>query len=167
MSFVLLSLFILVPLIEIGVFIEVGGFIGIWPTLAVIMLSAIAGSALIHHQGLAILAQVQDIFAAGRLPIREIFDGICLLLAGALLLTPGLVTDAFGTLLLVPIFRNLIRTVMLTHFLDRKKVGLNGGAPQGHSPKDGGGPGTIEGTYTVSRSDQEPHHRPSIDDRKT
>ena len=167
MPFVLLSLFILVPLIEIGVFIEVGGFIGLWPTLAVIVLSAIAGSALIRHQGLAILAQAQDNFAAGRLPIREIFDGVCLLLAGAFLLTPGFVTDAFGTLLLIPLFRNLIRTVVLTHFLDRKRVWMNGGAPQGDGPEDGGGPGTIEGNYTVSRSDQEPHHRPSIDDRKT
>ena len=61
MPMVLLSLFILVPLIEVGVFIEVGGIIGLWPTLAVIVLSAIAGSALIRHQGLAILGQAQKV----------------------------------------------------------------------------------------------------------
>ena len=75
--------------------------------------------------------------------------------------TPGFVTDAFGALLLIPPFRNLIRTVVLTHFLDRKKVWRNGGAPQGHSPDEGGpdeggGPATIEGKFTVSRSDREP-----------
>ena len=161
MPFVLLSLLILVPLIEIGVFIELGGIIGLWPTLAVIVLSAIGGSALIRHQGLAILGQAQHSFAAGRLPIREIFDGVCLLLAGAFLLTPGFVTDAFGALLLIPPFRNLIRTVVLTHFLERKKVWRNGGVPQGHSPDEGGpdeggGRATIEGKFTVSRSDREP-----------
>ena len=167
MPMMLLSLFILVPLIEIGVFIEVGGIIGLWPTLAVIVLSAIAGSALIRHQGLAILGQAQESFAAGRLPVREIFDGICLLLAGAFLLTPGFVTDAFGALLLIPPFRHLIRTVVLMHFLDRKKVWMNGGAPQGHGPEQGDGPATIEGKYTVSRSDQEPHQRPEANDNKT
>jgi UPF0716 protein FxsA len=164
MPWVLLSLFILMPMIEIGVFIEVGGIIGLWPTLAVIVLTAVAGSALIRHQGLAILGQAQHNFAAGRLPVREIFDGICLLLAGAFLLTPGFITDTFGALLLIPAFRNLIRTVVLTHFLDRKKVWRNGGAPQGQGPEEGGGPATIEGKYTVSRSDREPHQGPSVDD---
>ena len=83
MPLLLLSVLIAVPLIEIGVFIQVGGAIGLWPTLGAIVLTALAGSALIRHQGLAILGQARDSFAAGRLPVREIFDGICLLLAGA------------------------------------------------------------------------------------
>ena len=161
MPLVLLSLFILVPLIEIGVFIEVGGIIGLWPTLAVIVLSAIMGSALIRHQGLAILGQAQHSFAAGRLPISEIFDGICLLLAGAFLLTPGFVTDTFGALLLIPHFRNLLRMVVLTYFLSRKKVGRDDRTPQGYSPDEdrpdeSGRPAPIEGKFTVSRSDREP-----------
>ena len=165
MPWVLLSLFILIPLIEIGVFIEVGGIIGLWPTLAVIVLTAVAGSTLIRHQGIAILGQARESFAAGRLPVREIFDGICLLLAGAFLLTPGFVTDAVGALLLVPPFRNLIRTVVLTHFLDRKKVWMNGGGPQDHGPQDGDGTATIEGKYTVSRSDRKSHRGPPVGDK--
>lgn len=160
MPLLLLSVLIAVPLIEIGVFIQVGGAIGLWPTLGAIVLTALAGSALIRHQGLAILGQARDSFAAGRLPVREIFDGICLLLAGALLLTPGFVTDAIGALFLVPTIRGFIRTAVLTQFLDRHGDRKNGDA----SARDGE-PTTIEGKYSVAGSNGEPHEQSSIANR--
>ena len=94
---------IITPIVEIAVFIQVGGLIGLWPTLAAIVLTALIGTALLRQQGLATLARAQREMAAQRLPVRELFDGICLLLAGALLLTPGFVTDAIGGALLMPL----------------------------------------------------------------
>ena len=90
------------PLIEIGVFIEVGGRIGLWATLVLIVGTAIAGAVLLRHQGLSTLARARETLARGGLPVQEVADGVCLLIAGALLVTPGFVTDAAGGLLLFP-----------------------------------------------------------------
>ncbi len=97
------------PLIEIGVFIEVGGRIGLWPTLVLIVGTAIAGAVLLRHQGLLTLARARETVARGGLPVQEVADGVCLLIAGALLLTPGFVTDAAGGLLLFPPARLLVQ----------------------------------------------------------
>ncbi len=149
MPLLLLSAFIVIPLIEIGVFIEVGGAIGLWLTLGAVVLTAAVGSALIRRQGLAILGQARENLAAGRLPVREIFDGICLLVAGALLLTPGFVTDTVGALFLVPAVRDFMRTAVLARFLRGPGVRRTGGAPPGHAPRRDGGPVTIEGKYSA------------------
>ena len=98
-----------VPIIEIAVFIEVGGRLGLWPTLATIILTAMAGTALLRQQGLATLQRVRESLEANRFPMAEVFDGLCLLVAGALLLTPGFVTDAAGLLLFVPALRVALR----------------------------------------------------------
>ncbi len=108
MGRLILIILIVTPIIEIAVFIEVGGLIGLWPTLATIVLTALIGTALLRQQGLATLARAQQEMAAQRVPVRELFHGICLLLAGALLLTPGFVTDAVGFALLVPPLREAI-----------------------------------------------------------
>jgi len=108
MAFWILLAFIGVPLIEIGLFIQVGGFIGLWPTIAIVIATAMAGTALIRRQGLNTLQRAQREMDAQRLPVRELFDGVCLLFAGALLLTPGFLTDAIGFALLVPPLRRLL-----------------------------------------------------------
>ena len=105
MAAILFLAFVFVPIIEIGVFIQVGGWIGLWPTLAVIVLTAVIGTALLRQQGLATLTRAQQEMATGHMPVRELFDGVCLLAAGALLLTPGFVTDAVGFALFTPIVR--------------------------------------------------------------
>ncbi|MFQ5974043.1 MAG: FxsA family protein, partial [Alphaproteobacteria bacterium] len=89
----LLLVLVGVPLIEIAVFIQVGGIIGLWPTIAVVVLTAVIGAALLREQGSATLTRAQREMAERRIPVRELFDAVCLLLAGALLLTPGFVTD--------------------------------------------------------------------------
>ena len=99
---------VVVPLAEIGVFIRVGGWIGLWPTLALIVLTAVAGTWLLRVQGLGLLSRAREQLDRGALPVFEVFSGVCLLIAGALLLTPGFITDAVGALLLVPPFRALL-----------------------------------------------------------
>lgn len=109
MGLVVLLLFILVPLIEIAVFIELGGLLGLWPTLGLIVLTAALGTWQLRSQGLSTLARARQAMEQGQIPAHELFDGLCLLVAGALLLTPGFVTDAFGFVLFVPALRTLLR----------------------------------------------------------
>lgn len=106
--FLLLTL-IGVPLLEIAVFIRVGESIGLWPTLALVIATAVAGTWMLRAQGLAALRTAQASLDRGEFPVAQVFDGICLLLAGALLLTPGFVTDAVGLLLFVPAVRAYLR----------------------------------------------------------
>jgi UPF0716 protein FxsA len=109
MGVLILIAFICVPLIEIAVFIQVGGLVGLWPTLALIVLTAVLGSWQLRAQGLATLHRARSQMERGELPARELFDGLCLLVAGAFLLTPGFVTDAVGALLFVPPLRQALR----------------------------------------------------------
>jgi len=110
----ILAAFISVPIAEIAVFVEVGGRWGLWPTIAAIFATALAGTFLIRQQGLSVLHQVQAEIEAGRFPARQVFDGLCLLIAGALLLTPGFITDGLGFILLVPLTRQAIAAGLLS-----------------------------------------------------
>lgn len=98
----LFAIFVAVPIVEIALFIQVGGWIGLWPTLAIVVLTAIAGTWLLRQQGLAALARLQG--ALNRLsdPSQPLAEGAMILFAGALLLTPGFFTDACGLALMVP-----------------------------------------------------------------
>ena len=109
MGLLLLAAFIGVPLLEIAVFIVVGDALGLWPTLVLVILTAIIGSWQLRAQGLAALASARVQIERGALPTRELFDGACLLGAGALLLTPGFVTDTIGFLLFLPPLRAFLR----------------------------------------------------------
>jgi UPF0716 protein FxsA len=104
----LLALFVLVPLAEIAVLIRVGGLLGLWPTLALVVLTAVAGSVVIRLQGVAVLERVRREIEAGEVPVEGVLDGLCLLAAGALLLTPGFLTDTLGACLLVPPLRRAL-----------------------------------------------------------
>ena len=109
MTYILFALFIGVPILEISVFISVGEEIGLNWTLVIVILTAVVGTWMIKRQGLKTLYRLQDQLDRGQLPLREVFDAFFLLLAGALLLTPGLVTDGVGFLLLMSPFRNLLQ----------------------------------------------------------
>ena len=102
---ILVLLFLIVPLAEIALLIEVGGAIGTLPTIAACVGTAALGGVLVRSQGRAVLAALSRALAEGRLPAREAFDGACILVAGALLMTPGFLTDAAGFALLVPALR--------------------------------------------------------------
>lgn len=152
MAVLVLIAFIAVPLVEIAVFIEVGGRIGVWNTVLTVILTAVVGTWLLRRQGLRTLQRAQESFSRNVLPVSELFDGLCLLAAGVLLLTPGFVTDAAGLLLFVPPLRRLLRNwIWLT--LTRSghtRVWINGEDVSAREPPDsrrGGGGGTIEGDF--------------------
>ncbi|MEM8486679.1 MAG: FxsA family protein [Bacteroidota bacterium] len=105
----LLILFIVVPMIELMVLIEVGKEIGFWPTIGIICITGLLGSSLARQQGLAVWTQFNSRMQKGELPGDQIIDGLIILVAGALLLTPGILTDFVGFMGLLPISRPLIR----------------------------------------------------------
>lgn len=148
MTLFILLAFITVPIAEIAVFIEVGGRIGLGFTIALVFLTAVVGTALLRHQGLATLGRVQANLEAGRFPAAEVFDGLCLLVAGALLLTPGFVTDGLGLLLFLPPFRAMLRHFALVRLMQSGKVHLHttGAPPSGGAP---GGSTVIDGEFEV------------------
>lgn len=139
-----------VPIVEIAVFIKIGGWLGLWPTVAVVILTAMLGTALLRLQGFAVLLKVRESLAAGRFPVDEVFDGLCLLVASALLLTPGFVTDAIGFLLFVPPVRAAVRRAVGAWLLSSGRVHAWPGGPGGPGAPPGpppGGPPVIEGDY--------------------
>jgi len=132
MGLILLSALVGVPLLEIAVFIQAGKLIGLWPTLGVVVLTAALGAWQLRVQGLATLLRARAEMEGGVLPARELFDGACLLIAGALLLTPGFVTDAVGFLLFVPRVRAQLRQTLGRHFAAHveTRVHVRGVPPQ-------------------------------------
>ena len=104
----LLIVFIAVPLIEIGLFIQVGGIIGLWPTLLIVLITAIVGTWLVRSQGTQTLINLQGSFHNTKDPTEPLAHGAMILFAGAFLLTPGFFTDSVGFLLLFPPFRMFV-----------------------------------------------------------
>ncbi len=138
----LLALFIAVPLIEIALFIQVGGLIGLWPTLGIVLVTAILGTWLVKSQGRQVLADLQGRFNELRDPTEPLAHGAMILFSGALLLTPGFFTDAVGFLLLIPAFR----TAAFAWLRKRVKVQsftMGSGPAQPRPPRDD----VVEGSY--------------------
>ncbi|GAA0607345.1 FxsA family protein [Thalassospira tepidiphila] len=151
MGFYFLAIFVAMPIIEIAVFIQAGELIGLWPTIGVVVLTAIIGTSLMRAQGLQTLAKAQSQMDQGEMPIGALFDGICILIAGVLLLTPGFVTDTFGFLLLVPPLRQLIGAKVIMKLVQSGNIRTNfrgatyssggQGGPNGRGPNGAGGHG--------------------------
>ncbi|NQW01481.1 MAG: FxsA family protein [Rhodospirillales bacterium] len=128
--FILLAL-IVMPIVEIAVFIEVGGRIGLFNTIAVVFITAVAGTALLRWQGLSVLGRAQESLRVNRFPMEEVFDGLCLVFAGALLLTPGFVTDGIGFLLFLPPVRQILKRFAIRHISLRAQGRGAGARPDG------------------------------------
>ncbi len=109
MGLKLLFFFVGIPLLELAVLVQLGKAFGLWSTLAIIILAGIAGAALARWQGMRVLMRIQQELAAGRLPAVELLDGLLILIAGIMLLTPGFLTDVCGLLLLLPGIRHVVR----------------------------------------------------------
>ena len=143
MGRLLFGIFLIVPLIEIGIFILVGQAIGLWLTLGGVVLTALIGSFIIRLQGISLLSEIRRITAAGALPARQIADGVMLAIAGALLLTPGYFTDLVGFCLLVPSVRIFIyqslksRIGVVAGFQSTQEPGPRPGFDGGHDPHQG------------------------------
>ena len=102
-------LFVLVPVLELMLLIRVGEWVGLWPTLALILTTGLAGAALARAEGLRVFFQFQRELLSGRLPGQALLDGISVLIGGAFLVTPGILTDLAGFALLLPPTRRLIQ----------------------------------------------------------
>ncbi|MEZ5552528.1 MAG: FxsA family protein [Pseudomonadales bacterium] len=143
----LFLLFIAVPIVEMFVLIKVGGIIGALPTIGLVVLTAVLGIWLLRLEGLATLARVQEKLDRGELPETELLEGVMLLIGGALLLTPGFVTDAMGFICLLPgLRRPLARWIMRRGVVSAIRMHTAGGRGR----DDNGGPGgnrTIEGEF--------------------
>ncbi len=105
----LLLLFVSVPVIELVLLIEIGQRVGTLATIGLIIGTGVVGASLARHQGLATLGRVRADLDKGRLPTESLVDGVLILVAAAVLLTPGVLTDVFGLLCLIPAWRRLLK----------------------------------------------------------
>lgn len=143
--FILLAL-VLVPVVEIAVFIEIGGRIGAAPTIAITLLTAAAGIFLLRREGFAAVERARTSLESGRFPLDEVFNGLCLLAAGGLLLIPGLVTDVLGLVLFVPAVRRVLGGEMARRFAAKAEIRTFDS--RGNPVPPGGRAGvTIEGEF--------------------
>lgn len=137
MAAALLLLFLVVPIVELAVIIQVGQLLGVLPTLGVLVVLSVLGAWLMKREGLGVVRRAQQQARSGRVPGREVADGFLIVLGGALMLTPGFVTDAVGMALLLPPVRALVRPVLLGQLQARAvDAALGGGArraPRGRS----------------------------------
>jgi UPF0716 protein FxsA len=123
---VLIAIFVVVPLAELYVIYQVGDAIGILPTLAILVADSLLGSWLLKSQGRAVWRRFNDTMREGRVPAREIVDGVLVIFGGAFLITPGFLTDIIGVLLLIPPTRALFRR-QLQKRIELRAVPLGGG----------------------------------------
>src|SRR3954469_22181224 len=128
MMALLVLLFIVVPIVELFVIIQVGEAIGVLPTIALLVVDSILGSVLMKAQGRAAWRRFNAALAEGRIPHREVLDGALVIFGGALLLTPGFLTDVLGVLLLLPPTRAIVRAALVRRLLPRLVIGGLGGA---------------------------------------
>jgi len=131
----LFLLFIIVPIIELFLFIRIGSKLGLPLTLAIIVITAFLGAALAKSQGRLTMMKFQQAMGSGKMPHNEVLDGLMILLAGAVLLTPGFLTDAVGFALLCPPIRTLIRERFADQLKDKIHVSMPQTEPRAQKPK--------------------------------
>jgi UPF0716 protein FxsA len=134
----LVLIFIGVPIAELYVILKVGDAIGAVPTVLLLAADSVLGSLLLRSQGRRVWRRFREALAAGRMPHREVIDGVLVIFGGAFLITPGFITDVIGVLLLIPPTRYLIRR-QLVRRLGRRLVIVDG-------PSGPGGDYDVEGT---------------------
>ncbi|EGR1071332.1 FxsA family protein [Vibrio cholerae] len=156
---ILLFLFIAVPVIEIALFIQVGGVLGVWPTIALVLLTAIVGASLVRSQGLQTLLTVQQRLAQGQLPAQQILEGVMLAVAGVLLLIPGFFTDILGMLVLLPAPRAYFAKQLMSRVVVGNIHASGAGFEQPNPFHDRANPNgtTYEGEF--ERKDDQDQHR--------
>src|SRR5215210_5950543 len=136
--FGLVLAFIVLPIAELYLIYKVGDSIGIVPTLALLVADSVLGSVLLRTQGRTVWRRFQRTMQAGRMPHREVQDGVLVIFGGALLITPGFLTDILGLVLLIPPTRAVVRRVLVRRFADRMIVAATRGRPPA-------GPSDVEG----------------------
>lgn len=124
MGLLLVLAFVVVPLVELYVIIQVGSAVGAMNVIGLLILVSIVGGWLMKQQGLGVIRRVQEQLHAGEVPGREIVDGFLILFGGALMLTPGFITDVLGMGLLLPPVRAVVRSALARRF---KVIAVNRG----------------------------------------
>jgi UPF0716 protein FxsA len=165
MPLLLVALFIAVPIAELAVIIQVGQAIGVWWTIAILVADSVLGSLLMRSQGRAAWRRFNEALRTGRVPAREVADGVLVIFGGALLLTPGFLSDIFGLLFLLPPTRAVIRRVFLREAMKRITVSMTGAMaggpmPGGPMPRTGHRSDDVEGTAVDV--DPRPGTRPGL-----
>jgi UPF0716 protein FxsA len=133
----LVLLFIAVPIAELAVIIQVGQLIGVWWTIALLIADSLFGAWLMRHQGRAAWRRFNAAVQGGRVPAREVLDGALVIFGGALLLTPGFITDILGLILLVPPTRALVRLIFARRLAHRMVVSATRPRPGGDYDVEG------------------------------
>jgi len=131
---VLILLFILVPIAELAVIIQIGQWLGLLWTVVLLIADSVLGSMLMRVQGRAVWRRFNAAVAEGRVPARETIDGVLVIFGGALLLTPGFITDVFGLVCLLPPTRALVRRYLVGRLAHRMTIGMTD-RPFGRAPR--------------------------------
>jgi len=139
-----LIIFVVIPLVELGIFAAVSEHIGLWSALFFALFTAVLGGFIVRLQGMQTIVSMRSGMGQGRMPTREIFDGFCLVAAGALLITPGFLTDAIGFSLLVPPFRDVLRKNLKKNTKFAMGGTVSGSGFERRRPND---PNIIEGEF--------------------
>lgn len=157
----LVVLFLVLPIAELYVLVQVAQEVGVLTSLALLVVVSFVGAWLVKREGLGLLLRIRSELAAGRLPTNQLVDGFLVLFAGALLLTPGFLTDGVGLLLLLPPTRAMVRLALLRRFRSRLDLYVGGTGP-GFFSAGGWSPGgtwsatvdTVEVVDVVDRRDE-------------
>jgi UPF0716 protein FxsA len=134
----LVVLFVVVPIVELYAIIQIGQQIGVWWTIALLVADSILGAMLMRSQGRSAWRRFNETLQRGRPPAREVLDGVLVIFGGALLLTPGFISDFFGLFLLLPPTRAVVRAVLVRRFAGR----MVAAAVSSRGPRGAGGPNT-------------------------
>ena len=153
---VVIAVFILVPLAELYVILKVGDAIGVGWTILLLVADSVLGALLLRSQGRSVWRRLNTALSDGRMPHREVVDGVLVVFGGAFLLTPGFITDVLGLLLLIPPTRALIRPLVVRRLGRRLAVGVVGDGRSRRRRPPGAGSRLRRGGdgHRVRRSDQ-------------
>ena len=128
----LVLLFIVVPLVELYVILKVGDAIGAVWTILLLAADSVLGSLLLRSQGRSVWRRFNDALSTGRVPRREVLDGVLVIFGGAFLITPGFLTDIVGLVLLIPPTRAMVRRAVVRRLGRRVEVGMAEAPPRRH-----------------------------------
>ena len=132
MALVLFLVFFVAPVVELAVIVQVAGSIGVANTIGLLIVVSLVGAWLAKREGLGVLRRIQAALDRGEVPSREVADGGLILLAGALMIAPGFISDCLAVLLLLPPTRALVRVPLLRFVSRRGRVLIGGGGPGTH-----------------------------------
>lgn len=129
-------LLLLVPTLEIAIFVRVGQAIGVWGVVALVVLAALSGAALLRHQSIGVIRRLDRDLKQGRMPDAGLFDGVLIVVGAILLILPGFLTDVIGLLLMIPLVRRLVRKFFKSRVTVRTFGGFERGFRRHRRPED-------------------------------